>query len=317
MKILIMFILTISLLLAGQSSVNAIGIVKMTIKVLDENQNPVEGAEVEICFRSTCIGNETVKANTDSEGLYIVSSTSMTGSISGAVTKNNYYASIFHADFLTTTLGMYQPWNKEIKVVLRPKIKPVPMYVRSKWVKIPVVDVEVGFDLEKFDWVAPHGLGTVADFVFLLESSYKSFDDRRSKLTISYSNKFDGMQPFELDMGGDFGVGSIFRTPRYAPESGYLRSLSTSYDTRSPDFHAYITTDTYYFFRVRSEVDEQGKLKRAMYGKLKGNLRAAPTKDGLAKIEFHYWLNPDYTNTRTIWNLIRIGTFLVQYQKVR
>lgn len=274
-------------------SAHAIGMAKVTIKVVDEEQKPVPDAEISICFHGGCLKKDIIKGETDNEGIYSVSGFSYDGVTGGSVHKNGYYYTTFHKDFVNWTLGIWQPWNKEIKVVLRPKIKPVPMYVRKKTVKIPVVGKEVGFDLIKFDWLAPHGLGTVADFVFLLDSKYKSYDERDSKLTITFSNKFDGIQPFELDIGGDFTVGSRFRTPRYAPESGYLDKLVTKYSSKS--LPVYRTTDPYYFLRVRSEVDDEGNLKRAMYGKLKGDLEAESTKDGLAQITFHFWLNPDYS----------------------
>lgn len=285
--------ITACCLFLSRNSVYAVGMVKVTIKVVDEVGKPVEGAQVRLRLQGGTLQKDMIVGTTDNEGVFSESGFSSDGSVGGGVEKINYYRTSFHADFITTSLGMYQPWNKEIEVVLRPKIKPVPMYVRQKMVKIPVVGKEIGFDLIKFDWVAPHGLGTVADFVFLLESRFKSYDERDSKLTITFSNKFDGIQPFELDMGGDFGVGSRFRTPRYAPESGYQNKLVTKYSSKS--LPVYRTTDPYSFFRVRSEVDDNGNFKRAMYGKLKGDLEAFTTKDGLADITFYFWLNPDYT----------------------
>lgn len=275
------------------------GMAKVTIKVVDEEQKPVPEAEIQICFFGGCLKKDIVHGNADSNGVYTVSGYSKDGVFGGTALKPGYYGTTFHHDFFRTSLGMYQPWNKEIKVVLRPKIKPVPMYVRSKELdplKIPSVGRKVGFDLIKFDWVAPYGLGTVADFIFFLESYYDSTGDNGySNLSITFSNKFDGMQTFELDKGGDFTVGSEFRTPRYAPENGYQRKVNTRFNPRAPDAHAYRTTDTFWFFRVRSEVDKNGNLKRAMYGKIESSLIAKPTKDGLAEIEMRLWLNPDYT----------------------
>ncbi len=294
MKAIIMIMILLCCICFTRSNIYAVGMVKVTIKVVDEQQKPVEGANVRVCLRGGCLKTDSIKGVTDNDGLFSVSGFSPDGQVGGAVEKDGYYYSGYHADFLTTTLGMYQPWNKEIKVVLRPKIKPVPMYVRWRWVTIPAVGKEIGFDLMKFDWVAPHGLGTVADFVLNLDSRYQSYDDRDSNLTITFSNMFDGIQPFQLDMGGDFGVGSVYRTPRYAPESGYQNKYVTRYSSKR--LPAYRTKDDYFFFRVRSEIDENGKLKRGMYGKLKGDLEAVSSKDGLARIQFHYWLNPDYTN---------------------
>jgi len=202
--------ITLCCIFSSHSEVFALGMAKVTIKVVDEAKKPVEGAQVQLCFFGGCLKKDVIKGNTDSDGIYSISGFSSDGVVGGTVLKNGYYSTLYHNDFIASSLGKWQPWNKEIKVVLRPKIKPVPMYFRDKWVTIPVVGKKVGFDLEKFDWVAPYGLGAVADFVFLLDSSYKGFDERKSNLTISFSNKFDGIQSFELDMGGDFGVGSLF-----------------------------------------------------------------------------------------------------------
>jgi len=291
----IMAFLSVLLLFSYQpDSAHAIAMAKVTIKVVDEEQKPVPEAEVQFCFHGGCLKKDVIKGETDNEGIYSVSGFSYDGVTGGTVHKDGYYYTTFHKDFVNWTFGIWTPWNKEIKVVLRPKLKPVPMYVREGWRKIPAVGKKVGFDLTRFDWVAPYGLGIVSDFIFLADCRYKDFDNKDCSLTISFSNSFDGIQSFELDMGGDFTVGSGFRTPRHAPENGYLNEIVTR--RSSKDLPVYRTNDTYHFFRVRSETDENGKLKRAMYGKMKGDLRPSPQKDGLALINLFYWLNPDYTN---------------------
>ena len=52
----------------------------------------------------------------------------------------------------------------------------------------------------------------------------------------------------------------------------------------------------HYIFRIRSE-EENGKFKRAMYGKIISDIEISnPSKRGkLPGIEFKYYLNPDYT----------------------
>jgi len=270
---------------------------KVTLKVVDEDGKPVEGANIMLCFRGGCLKKDALKGVTDNEGKFSVSGVSLDGQVGGEVSKIGYYDSVFNNDFVKSKLGVWQPWNKQNKVVLRPKLKPVPMYVRDKFVTIPVADKAIGFDLIKFDWVAPYGLGSVADFIFHVTRSYDGGDNYESTMTLTFANKYDGIQSFELDQGGDFNVGSEFRPPRYAPETGYKNKLVTRLDSNSPDANAYITKDTFHFFRIRSEVDNNGKLKRAMYGKMQGRLKADPRTrgKGAAKFELRYWLNPDYT----------------------
>jgi len=279
----------------GSCMTQVVRLAKVTIFVTDENGNPVEGADIGMGLHGGTLRKDGVKGKTDKEGNFVVSGASLDGVIIGEVEKPGYYLSVFQHAFVIAKLGVWQPWNKLIKIELRPKIKPVPMFARKRRVKIPAVGKKIGFDLTKFDWVAPYGLGTAADFIIKVESRYNSFDDRVATLDLSFSNEFDGIQSFELDMGGNFGVGSDFRTPRYAPENGYSNHLATHFNPKAPGHYAYKTKDTYYFFRVRSEQNKNNELNRAMYGKLKGDLIAKPTKDGLAEIEFYYWLNPDYT----------------------
>jgi hypothetical protein len=276
-------------------TVHAFSMAKVTIKVVDEESKPVESAQIELCFHGGCSNKDIVNGVTDKDGIFTTSGFSSDGVMLGSVHKKGYYYSTFHQDFIVSKLGMYQPWNKEIKVLLRPKLNPVPMYVRDQYVKIPFADKNIGFDLIKFDWVVPYGLGTVADLIIHVKRSWDGRDNYESTMTMTFSNKYDGIQPFKLDQGGDFGVGSEFRLPRYAPESGYQNKLVTRKDSNAVDANAYITKDTFHFFRVRSEVDKNGKLKRAMYGKMQGRLRVDPRGGGVGKMELFYWLNPDYT----------------------
>jgi len=63
----------------------------------------------------------------------------------------------------------------------------------------------------------------------------------------------------------------------------------------SPSIYTKNTTaDNNYFFRVRSE-ERNGKLIRAMYGKIQGEMKVQPGYEHTAAIFMTYYLNPDYT----------------------
>ena len=89
-------------------------------------------------------------------------------------------------------------------------------------------------------------------------------------------------------------MGSQYRLPRTAPEGEYQRVLQKRISRGIYGAVDEESENNNYIFRVRSEIAD-GKLKRAMYGKMKGDLRPSLSNDGLAKIEFVMWLNPDYT----------------------
>ncbi|GAB7025024.1 hypothetical protein [Geotalea toluenoxydans] len=289
-----LLLLLISCLCRPENS-QALTLAKLILNVVDEKNQPVEGADIEICFVGGCTSDDVKNYKTDENGTCKVSGLSKDGQISAGITKKDYYSTLFHQDYYISKLGMWQPWNKEYTVVLRPKINPVPMYVREKWITIPVVGKEIGFDLVKFDWVIPYGQGVTSDFIFRVDRQYKDVDNFDAIMTLTFSNESDGIQLLKEDTGGDFNVGSRFRLPRNAPETGYVRKLAKRKTRGGGVFYDDAYEDSNYFFRVRSEKDEKGNLTRAMYGKIKGDIKIDPRSTETGDIHLFYYLNPDYT----------------------
>jgi len=271
-------------------SAQALGIAKIVVKVMDEAGAPVNNAHLNIRFSSD---SGTVKGFTDDNGIFEVKAMSNDGVILGDITKDGYYESGLAHSFYVTRFGMWQPWGKELTVVMRTIVNPVPMYVRDKSFKLPAFGKEIGFDLEKADWVIPYGLGTKPDFIFKVEQSFENMNNYDATMFLTFSNPLDGIQVVKDDGGGDFNAGSQYRLPRTAPDTGYLPKMQKRISRGSYGRHADIEDDNNYIFRVRSEVDENGKLKRAMYGKIRGELRHFVGDGG--GIKMNYYLNPDYT----------------------
>jgi len=271
---------------------------KITLIVINEDGSPVEGADLGIGFeRNTGAGTKKVPVGgqTDKEGKF----TGYARTINYAsyiVRKEGYYQSFGEYRFTKHEAGKWLPWNPEIKVVMRKIENPVPMYARNTGhvipdIEIPAINKEIGFDLMECDWVAPYGTGKHADFIFKLEKRFKSRDDFDSTLTVTFANRFDGLQVVKENLKG----GSMFKLPRYAPEDGYQkkvthRKVGKGLGAPIDDYG----DNTNYIFRVRSE-EKDGKLYRAMYGKINGEIRFDPMNSKTAYIIFKYFLNPDYT----------------------
>jgi len=270
-------------------------IAKVTIKVVDEERKPVKGAKIDIYLYRASPRNKIIKGMTDSEGIFSVSGYSANGVVGGVVEKSDNYYSTFHHDFFVKKMGIWQPWNKEIQVTLRPIINPVPMYVRNQWsFELPVVDKEIGYDLSKSDWVPPYGKGEYPDFIFKVERKYKDISNFDATLILTFPNKYDGIQVVKENPGGDFKVGSRFRLLRRAPEGGYQQKLVKRLSSGASGIIDDAANDDNYVFRVRSEV-ENGQLKRAMYGKILGKIAFDVRGSKTSSIHMHYYLNPDYT----------------------
>jgi hypothetical protein len=270
-------------------SAQALGLAKIVVKVMDEAGDPIKDAHLNIRFSSDSV---TVKGYTDDHGIFEAKAMSNDGVILGDIRKDGYYEGGIAHSFYVTSFGMWQPWGKELTAFMRPIINPVPMYVRNSFFKFPAPSKEIGFDLEKADWVIPYGLGMHADFIFRVEQRFDNCDNFDATMTLTFANPFDGIQVVKDDGGGDFNVGSQYRLPRTAPESGYQSKIQKRISRGSYGRYSDKDYGNNYIFRVRSEVDENGKLKQAMYGKIRGELTYSP---GSGVIGMHYYLNPDYT----------------------
>jgi len=168
------------------------------------------------------------------------------------------------------------------------------MYARNtklSRVRLPAADKEIGFDLIAYDWVAPYGRGSVADFIFKLDKKGSGKSDLYSTLTITFSNRLDGIQIVRENRRN----GSKFKLPRFAPDAGYQSSL-VKVMTSKP--HGALETnfddENNYIFRIRSE-EKDGKLIKAMYGKIQGDIIFDSRWSNTTSASFKYYLNPDFT----------------------
>jgi len=283
---------------------------KVTLIVTDENNRPVSNANVHLGFRVYTKGgwaSETNEASglTDSKG-YFTASSFTDDFVAFTITKDSYYESGGDYKFKESNLGRWEPWNPEIKVVMRKIENPVPMYVRDTSSMHPVLEIPVngkavGFDLMESDWVSPYGKGKHSDMFFRLDRKFVSRDDFEGTLTITFPNKNDGIQLIKYDRKR----GSNFKLPRIAPEDGYQSKLVNTFSNRPGEpYKRSAEEDNNYFFRVRSE-ERDGKLIRAMYGKIHGDFRFDMRGSKTASILFKYFLNPDFTrNLESGKNLI-------------
>ena len=287
---------------------------KITLKIVDETGKPINGARVAIGFNSISKikgGSKDIiiKGTTDKNGFFSAAADT-TGHIGYEAKIDGWYGSEGEYRYQSDKYdsGKWQPWNPEIKVVMRKIEKPVPMYARATYnmtpiLEIPVSGKEVGFDLMEADWVSPYGKGKHPDMFFRLERRFVSNDDFDGTLTITFPNKFDGIQVVKESPKG----GSMFKLPRYAPEEGYQNKLVRTYSKRGPGTVKISTEeDNNYIFRVLSE-EKDGKLLRAMYGKITGDIGFGLMQHKTASILFKYFLNPDYTrNLEYGGNLLKL-----------
>jgi len=268
------FTIVLLFFLLFSQTVNALPTAKVTVKVIDQLGQPIDGAKVGLILESSKGAGEGWGVNTnlisgisDSEGLFI--GEGETGPhINITASKEGYYGVGRIFTSFTGTTGMlgfrkYEPWNPTLEVMLKKVIDPIEMYAVNRSAprpgelpEIPEVGRFVGYDLMVNDWVVPHGLGTHRDLLFKVDIaraiSYRDYD---ITFTLKFSNAGDGLIEYTPDISKGK---SALRFPHHAPVSGYVDELVQDYE-RTPSIRktrkgprGNLDFDTNYFFRVRT-----------------------------------------------------------------
>ena len=269
---------------------------KFTAKIVDSNGRPIEGAAIKARFTGSNFKVE--RGETDKKGLFTAEGKTTTFCNFG-VSKEGYYMSGYSFEPMLVkgeiAFGRWQPWNPTIEVVMKEKRNPIPMYIGTfGHVKIPAYNKPVGYDLEKGDWVAPYGDGSIKDFIFVFKVSDKDanpWDDHwRCSFELTFSNEKDGIQEYYEPEDNQ----SKYIWPYKAPETGY-QSKWSGFRIKVNDgpIEKSYKEDRHYIFRVRTKVDNNGNIIDARYGKIRSDMLL-----GLRTIRFAYYFN--HTGTRNL-----------------
>ena len=266
---------------------------KFEIKVEDEEEKGLANVKVEMY---PMYYHENYTAMTDENGkCFFNVKTDPLGGFH--VKEKGYYKTLYKYDFSQNAnsynklLNRWEPYPSKIKLILRKKKNPVPMYaMKTGWIKVTEIGKPVGFDLEKGDWVKPHGKGEISDFVFTYKGQYKLQKDwkiAKAMLNITLPNPGNGIFEHDSQKYTD----SAYIWPYKAPIDKYQPEIikKTWYEKDTGRRDSNISDDRCYIFRVRTIKDDKGNIVSACYGKIIADFDLS--YKGL--IRFTYYFNPD------------------------
>ena len=252
-----------------------------TVKVVDENGTPVPRATVKVGYYTNNTSVD-IEGLTDTNGIIVTDHTTSTFNyveytLSFGVEKEGYYGTRSKCD-----LGLpydASKWNPTVTLVLKQIGKPVAMYARWVNENPPTLGQPIGYDLMMGDWVCDGHKGISTDIVFQKWAYRKSGADYEYKVKVTFPKNGDGLQTYTIP---DLEKGSGLRSPHEAPLDGYQPELNKERSAH-PDQPAKNDDDPnrIYLFRVRTVLDNEGKVVSAHYGKIYGDF-----------MQFRYYLNP-------------------------
>ena len=268
---------------------NACGeVLSHKVTVLGEDGKPVENAKVEFLYVGYDDEDTVADASrTDNNGV-VESSGKARLRIQLEVTKEGYYTTSYHKA-QGTELDRNKP--HDLEVILREKIKPIPLYAKKLSVEVPLLKEEVGYDLKIGDWVKPHGKGETADFNVLAKKSYT--DGQNYKTTVSF--RFLGKHSGAIENSYNKATHSEYKNTRNAPLESKYHSLLNFVRTRSSKTGRKGSTGLKSFlYRTRVQLDEHGEIESCHYGKM---IDAVSVAKGAGKpdqkpiVSFTYYFN--------------------------
>jgi hypothetical protein len=166
------------------------------------------------------------------------------------------------------------------------------MYAKLVEVILPEQDKPFGYDMMIGDLVKPYGTGKYGDVVltyffnFPKDASVESI----SRLIVASSTPNDGI------LSGSKDTWSDFNSVHEAPANGYATNLVliTRYLDRKLVEKKEVSQSNYLIVRNRTETDTEGKIIKANYGKIYGELIYGGTEKNLSggMVRLHYYFNP-------------------------
>jgi len=263
---------------------------RYTLRVVDDDGQPVSGANVQISFMME--DSQWIRGLTDADGRFSAEGRSR-GEWNFGVRKEGYYRTSggFEIDYHEGVLvkdGKWQPWNPEITVVLRRIINPIPMYAKRVSTFIPGLGERFGFDLMKGDWISPHGMGTDSDIFFRIDRNIIRETVYDILLKVSFANTEDGIIQTNIILNSDF------KMPRYAPQTGYQAEhvVTLGENAEKGYYNTKNWLHWYGFMRTRTAVNEHDASISAHFTKLPHGFRVVGYLADLPTLIFTYYLNP-------------------------
>jgi hypothetical protein len=283
--------------------------IDVSVKVVDEENNSLPDSDVTIYFTHTKLQEKKLGTSTKIikqvySGEAPIQAQYVAFDVVGVkAEKEGYWPSGIGYDFRQIDRvddggGPNGEYQKEFTIILRKKENPRPLYVnRVEWKRMPGTNRPYGFDLEKGDWVVPHGIGTHADFVITVQREIGEHPVFWAKLDFGFTHVEDGLiqiarsnAPYSMLLLGP-------TAPVKGFESGFSREMGIKpingkfIPYADPPYNEVIDVEGYWF-RVRS-VEVDGR-QEGRYGKLLGPIEyKTGTQSKPPAVKFTYFLSPD------------------------
>jgi hypothetical protein len=309
MKNIIITLLSLNICLLASCDAQVLKTPKaqVLVEIAEEDGTPVSAAKVALVASLSTVGGDRRKDGfTGTDGRISLAVGSVDGQVKGAASKRGYYTT--DTAWISLQSGgtdQFKPlkegkWGENgrlLKIPLRPIKNPVPMYVKDVMIAMKADRENYAYDLEVGDLVAPDGAGRHADLIFSKNISWESYKNYTGTVYLSVLDVGAGIQHHDIDSGLQY---CQFKSPYEAPLDGYVNNWRWQVSRKTEEGQTSVIANDdnlnrMFIFRIRPEIDEYGRVIKALHGKIYGPFTVIAKPNGAALLKFAYYLNPDYT----------------------
>lgn len=299
LRILAILLLATSVAVAQQGIPAAV-----KLRVSDDAGSPVTNAAVDGCFLDLSQSGARIsfKGVTDTNGIFLAKGETVLG-VYARFARDGFYPTTLKKTIEYTRRAdgkgyeRIDRWDREIPVLFKRIRNPIPMFIRGVENQYISAFEGVGkyrlsgassYDFVKGAFLPPNGNGQVADIEFVWKMSIYSKDgdglavDYDTLCEIRMTNAADGVCRGTPDGAESGQLGSLYFSAYEAPIEGYTNILFFSEKVRGTKAESNDDQHYLYYFRIRTQTNETGRVTNALYGQVHGQING----------RFTYYLNP-------------------------
>jgi len=269
---------------------------KIELHIADDDGAPVPDAKIKAYLGMNFRPKGTwINGTTNTNGVFVLEGKTCGDEIEVFVTKDGYYDS--HVVYCYATMGAerevkdgkWQPYGASEKIVLRKLKHQMTVPIDGQFVDTRCLNEWVGYDIEKHDFVVPHGNGSVTDFQVTIDWNGRWLPDYRGMgVRIRFVEPYSGYYTCAVV------AESEFKGPYKANPQADFQKEARFYEEVSDDnkrSRYLFDSSKCWVVRSRCKVDSYGQLVEANYS-IVHNVDFACQPDGKGCFRLTGVMNP-------------------------
>ena len=279
---------------------------KICLKVCDDVGQPVTNASVVAVF-DMLPSPHSVYGKTDTNGVCVVQGKTNGNKVRFLVGKDGYYGSQKELSYVPMNEehdvkdGKWQPYGAIENIELRKIRNPAHLAVAymREFNSTKAINAWVGFDLEKRDFVQPHGKGEIVDFEIFFDWDGKWLPDYTGMgKKIRFADKYSGYYQCAVNAVSEFkGPYSALPDATYQQAADFYERVIIDPDAYGRRYERKVfDKNKCWVVRSRCKVDAEGNLVSAHYSVI-NNITFGCDKGGIACICVTGAFNPTPNDT--------------------